>query len=190
MKLYWTGTDSLMLINYSMRRFRKRVYWWLFRRFIRVAEFFIQGHIVISSNITGNLRQFRVRKPIEYLSAQCDTIKYKKVEQKGFTVLYYLPAAGDKQFNEWLYGYDIFKKVKINYPGYAYIIVNGSSDMSKIYPYIDFYIRCNRHDGPSRMILECDVQGIPYYHSQKDPNYFEIIRLMNDTASNTASNKI
>ena len=38
------------------------------------------------------------------------------------------------------------------------------------YPFVDFYLRPNRHDGPSRIRMECDINDIPYYWTQKNPN--------------------
>jgi hypothetical protein len=55
-----------------------------------------------------------------------------------------------------------------------FIKVDGSQDMSKIYPITDFYLRPNRHDGSSRMIRECEINEIPYYHSTKKPDIFDI----------------
>lgn len=174
MKMLWTGTDSLMLVDYSMRKPRKRIYWWCFRGFVRITELFIQNHAVISLNLADNLKKFGVRKPIELIPTIYDTTKYDKKEHEGFNVLYYFPRKGDRKFNEWLYGKDIFFQVKRAYPGINFITVDGTYTMEFIYPITDFYLRCNRHDGPCRMVLECKLNGIPYYHSQKDPNIIDI----------------
>ena len=173
MKLLWTGTDSLMYKDASMRTFRKRVYWWLFRRYVRLGEVFIQGHAVISDNLRDNLNG--LRKPIELIPTTYNMAKYEKIPHIGFNVLYYLPKGNDRKFIEWLYGYDIFLQVKERYPYLNYIIVDGTYDMRKIYPVTDFMIRCNRHDGPSRIRLECDLNDIPYYWSQTDPDLNKII---------------
>ena len=160
-----------------MRKWRKRPYWWLFRRFVRVAEFFIQSHATISDNLNNNLKQFGVRKPIEHIPTTIQhTERYEKIQHNVFTILYYLPIDGDRKFNEWLYGYDIFLKVIAHFPELKYIVVNGHNDMKYVYPYVDFFLRPNRHDAPSRMRMECDVQDIPYYWTQKGPSAEDAIK--------------
>lgn len=180
MKLFWTGTDSLMLIDYSMRSPRKRVYWWVFRKFIRIAELFIQNHAVISENLADNLRKFGVKKSIELIPTVYNTTRYEKIPHEGFNVLYYLLKGGDRKFRKWLYGYDIFLKIKEAYPDLNFIVVDGTYMMEKIYPITDFYLRCNRHDGPSRIRLECVVNDIPYYWSQKNPDFNEICKRLDE----------
>ncbi len=174
MKLYWTGTDSLMLVDYSMRKRIKRVYWWCFRRYVRVSEVFIQSHAVTSWNLADNLHKFGVRKPVGLIPSVYDQTKYDKVDHAGFNVLFYFPKGGDRKFKEWLYGYDIYLKIKDIISWVNFIEVDGTYDMSTIYPITDFLLRCNRHDGCGRMALECAVNDIPYYHSQKDPNFNDI----------------
>jgi len=175
MKLFWTGTDSLMLLDYSMRPFRKKVYWQLFRWFIKRFEIFVQEHYCDSQNIADNLRRFGLKRQIRVVPDRIDERKYDKIPHKGFNVLYYFPYKGDKRFIEWLYGYDIFLQVRERFPDLNYIIVDGTYDMSWIYPVTDFMIRCNRHDGASRIRQECDLNDIPYYWSQTDPDLNKII---------------
>ena len=163
-KIFWTGTDSLMLIDYSMRRPRKRVYWWLFRRLIRIMDYFIEGHYCDSENIKDNVLTFGTRKWIKVAPDQLKyTEKFPKKEHPVFTILYYLPKGGDVGFRKWLYGYDIFLQVQERFPNLNYIVVDGDDAMRYVYPCVDFYLRPNRHDGASRLRRECEIQDIPYY---------------------------
>lgn len=176
MRLVWTGTDSLMLIDVSKRSFRKKVVWIMFRFIVWVLDrFYVEGHYVDSKNLGDNLRKFGVIRPIR---VRPDPVKYQiklpKIAHNGFNVLYYCPDP-DNKFNRWLYGYDIYKVVKEQLPAINFIHVDGSQSLRDIYPITDFYLRCNRHDGASRMVQECQIQEIPYYHSQKDPDINEII---------------
>jgi len=172
MKLLWTGTDSLMLVNYSMRSLCKKPYWWMFRKMTRLMDFFIQSHYCVSENVADNVRRFGTRKPISILVDPAKyTEEFDKVEHNGFNVLYYFPRKGDRKFNEWLYGWDVFLEVKDTFTVFNFIIVDGSDEMAAIYPITDFYLRCNRHDGQPRMVIECEAQGIPYYWSRTDPDY-------------------
>ena len=184
MKLYWTGTDSLMLVDYSMRRFRKKVYWWIFRRLIRVMDFFIQEHYCDAENVAENVRRFGTRKKIKVVPDKFNTTKYNKIKHEGFNILYYFPISYDKEFTKWLYGYDLFLKAEEYFSDDFFLVVHGSDDMSNVYPWIDFYLRPNRHDGASRMRQECEIQDIPYYWTQKDPNINDIIKAILDAKAN------
>jgi len=178
MKLLWTGTDSLMLVDYSRRRLRKKVYWQLFRWFIRPCEIFIQEHYCDADNVASHLKEFGFKKPVYVVPDRFDPRKYKKLHHVGVNVLYYFPRGGDRVFREWLYGYDLFLLLKIEYPHLNFIEVDGTYEMNKIYPIVDFYLRCNRHDGASRMRQECEINEIPYYWSQTDPDYDAICKAL------------
>jgi len=96
---------------------------------------------------------------------------YPKENHEGFNILYYFPK--DKKnikFMKWLYGYDIYEQLVNDLENVNWIIVDGSYDMTKIYPIVDFFLRPTRHDGASRMRQECELNNIPYYWSQQNPN--------------------
>jgi len=102
------------------------------------------------------------------------TEKYARQEHEGFNVLYYMPRkTSDIQFWRWVYGCDIYEKLREDMPHVNFIEVDGSADMSEVYPVVDFYLRPNRSDGASRMRQECEIQGIPFYWSNENPNYDE-----------------
>jgi len=172
MKLFWTGTDSLMLIDFSMRKITKRPYWLAFRGIVRLLDFFIEGHYCDSENVANNIRKFGTRKPIKILHDKVNYPKpYPKQKHEGFNVIYYNPKTRkDKEFTWWLYGIDIIETVKKSIPYVNFIELDGSVEMSKIYPIANFLIRPNRHDGASRMRQECDINNIPYYWTYTNPN--------------------
>ena len=95
-----------------------------------------------------------------------------------FNILYYFPIGGDMEFHKWLYGWDVAETVqnRLIDRNVRFMIVNGNNDMKYVYPYVDFYLRPNRHDGPSRMRMECDINDIPYYWTQKDPSVEDAIK--------------
>lgn len=177
MKILWTGTDSLMLIDLSKRKLTKRPYWLLFRVFARIADLFTQEHYTDNELIAENLRKFGVKKRITvHPDKLLHTEKYPKIKHLEFNVLYYFPKQGmELKFRKWLYGWDIIQQVKADNPDVNFIEVNGDQDMKEIYPITDLYLRPNRHDGASRMVQECEIQEIPYYHSLKYP-FIDIIQ--------------
>lgn len=174
MKLFWTGTDTLMLVDISKRSIRKKVIWFIFRIIIRFLDkFYIESHYIDSLNLKSRLVKFGVTKPIKVFP---DKIKYKKKFPKKkhskFNVLYYFPKkTSDIDFWKWIYGYDIYLKLKKEFKDANFILVDGFQDLEEIYPIVDFYLRPNRSDGASRMRQECEVQDIPYYWTQKDPSF-------------------
>ena len=189
MKLFWTGTDSLMLVDYSMRTFRKKVYWWLFRRLVGVMDYFIEGHYCDSELVAEHVKEFGTKKPIVVMAdALLHTEKYPKEPHDRFTVLYYRPNGKDKKFTAWLYGLDIIDSLirDERLSEVHFLEVNGQSNMRYVFPYTDFYVRPNRHDGASRLRQECEIQDIPYYWTQTNPNtedaYNAIISAMGRSA--------
>jgi len=184
-----------MLVDYSMRSFRKKVYWWIFRRLIKIMEHFIEGHYCDAENIADNLRKFGTRGEIKIVEDELKhSEKYPKEKHQKFNVLYYFPSdAKDKTFARWLYGWDIFLWVRgyfIENHDISFFIVDGRADMKNVYPIVDFYLRPNRHDGASRLRRECDIQGIPYYWSKKDPSKKGAIRAINAAYNEKADNKV
>jgi len=169
MKLFWTGTDSLMLVDYSMRKLRKKPYWFIFRMLIRMMDIFVEGHYCDSNNVADNVMKFGVKKKVQVFKDKLNhPVKYPKKKHEGFNVIYYNPSGGDRDFREWLYGLDIIASVESSLPGITFVELDGSKDMSKIYPIADFCLRPNRHDGSSRMVQECKINNIPYYHTWAD----------------------
>jgi len=173
MKAFWTGTDSLMLVDFSMRKWYKKPYWIIFRLFARLLNLFVQEHYAVSTLVASHLNDFGFKNVVIHKDHVWHEKKYPKIEHEGFNVLYCCHTKGDREFNEWLYGRDIYLKLKAELSECNFIEVDGSQDMSKFYPITDFYLRPNRHDGHSRMIEECKINEIPYYHSNQDPSEFE-----------------
>ena len=177
MKLYWTGTDSLMLVDYSMRKLRKRPYWFLFRILVRILEKFIQGHLCVSDQVADHVRKFGTKLPIQIMQSKVlYSIPVKKINHKDFNILYYHPKNRDQEFIRWLYGIDIIEQLEKVFPDAQFIKVDGSQNKNDIYQITDFLLRPNRHDGHSRMIMECEINKIPFYWTTQNPNIYEAER--------------
>lgn len=175
---WWQGTDSLKLIMFppgafiwKIRIVLHRIFWKLFYRLFE--------HWVVHPTLREELVRFGI--PREKIKIKVNIPKYYKIskrEHTGFYVLYYRPLSKRNQkYKDWVYGYDIYKEVANLYmPDVYFIEVNGGIDMRLIYPWIDLYIRPNRHDGMPLMILECIQYKIPYYWSKDfKPSVGEII---------------
>ena len=183
MKLMWTGTDVFMLNNWRKRKLLKRPYWIVFRILVKFLDrTMIEGHVTNSELLKKELEEFGFKKKIELMLTPLNHIfKYPKAEHTPFNVLYYKPPRSDLKFRDWLYGIDLIERLRkeYSYP-VLFTSVDGGDDMSRIYPLIDFYVRPNRHDGNSRMTRECDVQEIPYYWSNENPDYDEMKKALNE----------
>jgi len=172
MNLTWTGSDVLYATSFP-KHFRKIKYIYCFgcRVFAKIADLFVHKHIVVSEHLIDELKPLKLKKPFEVRSNPVKyTEKFKKVNHFSFNVLYYRTKLRNSPFTNWVYGYDIITKLKEEMPEIHMLEVNGKHDMSLIFPIVDFYARPNRHDGEPRLVRECKIQDIPYYHTYRDPS--------------------
>jgi hypothetical protein len=173
MKLFWIGSDALFMHEYPPGiRLRYKLKLFIFRRIVRLMQFFINENYVVSSLQEEELQALGFKR----IKIFRDQIKYSepfpKIPHNGFNILFYHPSSKNPKFTEWLYGFDLYSDIVNALKWIAdikWIEVDGSQDMAKIYLITDFYLRCNRHDGHPRMIDECKINNIPYYWSQRFP---------------------
>lgn len=176
MKSLWTGSDVLFLNTYPPSRKIKYIYMFCFRIYARILDFFVQEHYVVSHHLVKELKKFGFRKQIKILvDPPLFNEKVEKIKHDSFNILYYLPKTNNQIFTDWLYGADIIEEVKTVFPKLNFIRVDGSQRIKEFYQITDFYLRPNRHDGNPRMIMECIINGIPYYWSYENPNKEKII---------------
>ena len=169
MKIIWQGTDSLYLVAFPKQVRRIKIFYVLgLRIFAKFMDVFAQEHYVCGELTESNIRRFGLKKPIKRFN---DVVyyseKFEKIPHTDFNIIYYYPMASDNAFNRWLYGYDIYLKLKEKWDIH---LIDGKQDMSKIYPVTDLLIRPNRHDGQPRMIDECAVNDIPYIWTNTNPD--------------------
>lgn len=173
MYITWTGTDVLLATKFQWRLTSKLIYCLKCLLFARIVDRFVSKHVVVSKHLIDELKPLRFKKPIEVKPSPVKyPERYEKKDHAGFNVLYYRPKSKTQRFTDWLYGYDIMWNLIIR-PPLKYLSVyevDGSEDMSEVFPVIDFCARPNRHDGNPRMIRECEIQGIPYYHTTGNPS--------------------
>lgn len=185
MILTWTGSDVLCATSYP-KQLRKTEYIYCLkcRIFAKIADRFVQYHVVVSGHLIKELRPLKLKKPFVIRENPVNhTEKYPKKAHEGFNVLYYR-GGGDK-FRNWIYGYDLIERAMRYFPHINFIEVTGKSDMSEIFPIVDIYIRPNRHDGEPRLTRECDIQDIPYYHTYFNPSYPGLINFIYDELART-----
>ena len=185
MDLFWTGTDVLFMNQYPNVRFRFKVKIFFFRLLVKALNKWYTGiNWVISEHLRDELN---LSRPMKIYEPPIDLTRYAKVQHKTFNILYYFPTTGRRKkgnivFHQWLYGYDIYLKLKEYFDDdVTWIMVDGSDDMSGIYPIIDFCIRPNRHDGSPFMIRECEANSIPYYWSKENPDISQAITAIEET---------
>lgn len=149
--------------------------------FVRISKFCIEEYWVVHDHLIPELNQFGISAKV--VQHPYDTTVYPKKKHNTFNILYYCPTSiKDKKLNAWLYGADIYTRVKYwfrDQRDVTFIEVDGTQDMAEIWPVTDFVLRCNRHDGGARMIDEAKLQGIPYYWSWENPDFEEIVKIIN-----------
>ena len=180
----WTGSDVLFCTKYPIHSKKsKYIYMFCLRIFARIADYFIECHYVVSEHLRAELEPLKFKKPIKVLA---DPSKYnkpvKKRAHKEFNILYYRGLGSNQKFQDWVYGNDVMQNVYEMLDGenknINLIEVNGNNDMDTIYPFVDFMVRPNRHDGNPRMVMECEINNIPYYWSREKPDSNKIVRMI------------
>jgi len=182
MKLLWTGSDVLFATRLlGGKKFptkkSKYIYFFAMTVFAKLADIFIERHYVVSEHLIPEVRPLRLKKKISVL---VDPPLYQepiyKRKHDMFRVLYYRGLGNNQKFLDWVYGYDIIQQLKKLRRDIHIVEVNGNQDMKYIYPYIDFMVRPNRHDGNPRIVMECKTNDIPYYWSKENPDIEEILK--------------
>ena len=181
---WWFGSDSLCLVEYPPGNKIWHIKLFFYRLKWKICSQFFDVHWVVNKNLIEHLIKFGI--PKEKIEVQVDKPNYpkpvRKIAHDGFNILYYMPIKphnlGGMKFIKWTYGYDIYLNLKIyfgiednmlsgtRHRGIKFIWVDGNYDMSSIYPTVDLYIRPTRHDGEPRMLMECDINSIPYIYSE------------------------
>ena len=190
MKALWTGSDTIYATQYPKHgKKSKWMYMFAYKIFVRIMDVFVEGHYFVADHlVTDDLRK-KLKSPI--LGVLVDPPKYplelKKKEHKGFNVLYYCPKGRNQKFINWVYGWDIYEKAK-KILDVNFIHVDGKQDMNEIYPIVDFYLRPNRSDGRPRIIMECVINNIPYYHTIKNPDINEVVKKIRQERSIQSDN--
>ena len=177
---YYVGSQARWLVKTFPTDIKKipyitfvKIRAWLLRPLIQ--EYWVDGEYLV-----GFIKEFKRGAKTRVVT---DKVKYtksiEKVKHDRFTVMYYYPKKRyNKKYVYWVYGQDIIQKLIDTYPDFNWVCVDGSADMGKIVPFVDVYIRPNRHDGSPRLIMECETWGIPYYHSTHNPDMGELSRFL------------
>ena len=179
MKLIWTGTDSLFLVRFPKQlRWTKIFYVLGLRLFARLSDLFVQENYACGELVASNVKKFGLKKRVVLFQDRlCYPHKMAKIPHEGFNVLYYYPAK-NTLFNQWLYGFDVYLGIimeLIPFLDIKFVVVDGSQNMTDIYPKIDLMIRPNRHDGHPRMVDECKLNNIPYIWTAQNPDVMTFV---------------
>ena len=182
--LHWWGTDALTLVENPPT---DTVLWWIKLIFYRwkwkILHRFFDRHLIVHERLRQHLLDFGIKndKISVQIAPPLYPDKYPKKLHNGFVIMYYhpLPAClGGETYIRWKYGIDFIEQAKSAMFGLRdihFLKIDGTKDMSKIYPVVDYMLRPSRHDGQPRMNLECDNNNIPYYYSADGwPSMFEI----------------
>jgi hypothetical protein len=179
----WVGTDALVLTErppanklWYLKQILYRLKW-------KFAHDRFDNHYIVHERLRKHLIEFGINP--SKISVKIDPPiykkKFKKQKHKGFNVLYYHPrpihCSGEK-YIRWKYGIDFIEEIIEYFSDFKeinFIKIDGSQDLSKIFPVTDFYLRPSRHDGLPRINLECEINKIPYYYREDGkPNINDI----------------
>jgi hypothetical protein len=177
---WWYGTDALKLVKYpptSHRSWYVRIF--LERMFWRLFGWLYSEHWACSDLVRSDLVRFGIdpRKiRLEVNREGFEPKKYKRINHAGFNVVYYRYISKKNQvFKDWLYGYDVIQAVErqLDLKGVVFLQIvwnedHLDTDLDAIVPVTDLYIRPNRHDGESRLVMLFDHNNIPVYYTHDD----------------------
>lgn len=167
MKMLWTGSDALFLVMYPPSKKRKYIYMFCLRLYARLSDFFVQEHLINHEGLRPALEKFKMKKPITVREDLYDTTKYVKKPHKLLNILFFVRKSNNQPYADWIYGkkyYDFLVGYTEWFPDHLNVIlVDGSSDMSEIYPITDCYIKINttKYNGLNRIGKECLNNDIP-----------------------------
>lgn len=189
MRTIWQGTDSLLLVKLPKQlTLIERYYAIKLRLFASLCDKFATEHYCCGILVADNLKMFGMKKKLVMFQTPIDqSLKVEKIPHWGFNVLYYFPKKVT-DFRKWIYGYDIFIRLKESIPNAIFIVADGTKDMREIYPIVDLLIRPNRHDGDSRMVRECELNDIPHIYTLENPS-FEYFKTQIEYEINNKINK-
>lgn len=182
---WWLGTDALKLTDFPPT---DSVFWWgriIFERILwKAMEPLIKEHWIDHERLRTHLIEFGIdNRKIKVVPDALNYGKYKKKSHKGVIILYYFPKVNkNRKYKEWKYGYDYFLYANEHFARQInWIVVDGSQDMSKIFPIVDGYLRPSRHDGGARLVKECRLNQIPvYFPEDGQPHKREIVRFIDE----------
>lgn len=188
MKLYFTGSDTILLNKFPKQLPRRKIFYvWLYRFFIWLSKFCTEEYWTVHEHLIPEIVRFGIKEDkIKVFQHPYNETKFPKVEHMYFVITYYLPKDSDK-WNEWIYGYDIYQVVRSYFWRYnevKFMVIDGTQDMANVWPVTDFYLRCNRHDGGARLVDEAKVNEVPYYWSYENPSIDEIIQSIEKARTN------
>ena len=143
---------------------------------------FIQEYWTDANHLVPFLYKFNPNAKIRVVPDSIKYVtKYPKQYHKGFNVMYYYPHNEyNKTYCRWCYSKDILDQLVKLFPEFNWILVDGRQDMVNIFPYVDAYVRPNRHDGASRLVQECVIQEIPVMHTHCDPQIEDFVKFLTD----------
>jgi hypothetical protein len=188
MILTFTGSDVQLLNEFPKQLSPKSFPYVMGLRYAaRLAAKYSEEVWVVHSHLIPELVKFGIKEskisvhepPIKHFT------KYLKLKHEGFNILYYWHKGEEENWCKWIYGYEIFLKVKEYFrlvEDINFIEANSSSqlDLKEIYPITDLYLRPNNHDGCPRMVLECRIQSIPYYWTWENPKFEDIVQFIKE----------
>lgn len=194
--LKFVGTDAYLMHSFMPHMsFGWRIKVLLKRMLVKFLDrFVIQEYIVDHENLADHLTLAGLKKPKRVF---CDPVwhplRMEKKNHKGFNIVYYDPSKWkkNKKAIQWRFGIDIVENLKKAIPDANFICIDGSQDMSMIWPIADFYLRPCRVDGASRLRQEAEINNVPYYWTYRNPSERQaLIRIIESRKSNQSKSLI
>lgn len=177
---WWVGTDVWLLFAFPRGRGKLSVI--KHRLIYHLTKFFVSENWLTSERLKDEFISCGGQKSVvRYYISGVITEKVEKVAHSEVNIAYYLPKPGGES-QKFTYGFDLIYKLAELFPEVTWCMLDGSfskSDMKAIYSILDGCVRPNRHDGRPRILEECKINSIPFYHSADGrPDLDEMVKFV------------
>ena len=160
---WWVGTDVLLLREFPIGRGKLSVF--KHRLLYHLTKIFVFENWITAGRLKDEFISCGGKRAVvRYHIRGMLTEKVIKIKHEGINIAWY--ATNSSKAVRWKYGVDLIEKLMLLFYDVNWIRLDGTLDMKEVYPYLDGYIRPSRHDGRPRLVIECQIQGIPYYYSE------------------------
>ena len=180
---HWRGSDVLKIFMNPYPKTSLQFYTlYINRLFDWASRSFVTENWVTHKHLVPHLENKGIHVDrVQHGTSQIFS-DFKRIKHDNINILYYMPKTKNQRYANWVYCWDIVREIKEIFKDDAdFIEVDGTQDMSKVYPIVDYYIRPSRWDGMTRMIQECQQLGIPYFWDETfTPTLDELIRWLDE----------
>ena len=191
---WWVGSDAVKKVImppgnllFKLRVLNGRLVW-------KIAHRFYNEHWINHAPLAKALVKFGIPEHKIHIHETPYLKHFYGRDDSEFTVLFYINKGKTEiPHRDWIYGKEYYEEIIKHFNT---ILIDGDSDMAKIYPLVDVYIKINAtpYSDLNRIGKECLYTGIPVlvqntYDKSVQQNKEEIVKWINTKKDTWPINK-